>query len=188
MTKLPPSWKGGIGRFDLDIEPPGGAVFDPSTAANCRVLEISTEMTDHDFGTDDDTEYVITVKNASNYYLALNIEVCITLAPEVLQDNTMPDGNCLIELIPNEQIIECLKPQSTKALHYRAITRGVKADCYEIDVKLNYDVVYWDGRPACQHRKFLLPVGVSPTGIIRAGTRSLRSKHTIDQDKENDHE
>lgn len=199
MTKPPSSWKKerneDLRRLDLNVEGPGGRVFDPAHASDCRVLRVSTEMADDAFGTVDDTEYIVNVENASQYYLALNVRVRADLTPTPMEtagvpdeDNQAPDGNLLIELIPGEQYIECLKPQASKKLRYRAISRGAAAGCYRIDVALDYSIVYWDGRPAAQRRTFLLPVGVSPRGIIRAGTRPLPTDPEIYRGKENDHE
>jgi hypothetical protein len=192
MKKKPSSWtddrKDDLRRLDIGIKVPIGKEFDPSSAADCRVLQVSTEMADHQLGTDDDTEYVVRVENASEYYLALNIRVRVSLPPEVMAADTTPDGTVLLELIPDEQYIECLPPRASKALRYRAIARGVEEGCYKIDVELDYSIVYWDGRPAAQRRTFLLPVGVPAKGYIRAGTRPLPTISEIYQGKKNEDE
>jgi hypothetical protein len=199
MTKRPSSWtkerNDDLRRLDLPVEAPAGRVFDPANASDCRVLRVSTEMADDAFGTVDDTEYIVNVENTSQYYLALNVRVQVDLTPTPLEaseapdeDNRAPDGNFLVELIPNEQHIECLRPQAGKKLRYRVISRGAAAGCYRIDIALDYSIVYWDGRPAAQRRTFLLPVGMSPKGIIRSGTRPLPTDPEIYRGKENDHE
>jgi hypothetical protein len=199
MTKPPSSWKQerqkDLRHLDLKAEAPAGKVFDPANASDCRVLRVSTEMADLSFGTIDDTELIITVENASQYYLALNVRVQVDLALKPLEStaasddaNMAPDENLLIELIPNEQHIECLMPQASRRLHYRVISRGTEIGCYKFGVALDYSIVYWDGRPAALRRTFLLPVGVPPKGIIRSGTRPLPTDREIYRGKENDHE
>lgn len=200
MTRKPGSWKEERQEELRRLEPPLQAsaerAFDPENASDCRVLRVSTKMLDHQFETIDDTEYIVTVENASEYYLALNVKVQANLALTPVGDESSPgdthvtpDGDLLIELIPDEQYIECLKPKTSKPLHFRAISRGAKVGCYRVNVVLDYSIVYWDGRPATLRRTFLLPVGVPPEGIIRAGTRPLRQPDSeTNRGKENEHE
>ncbi len=130
--------------------------FDPEVTRDSNVLHVGASLSDHRFGTQDDTKYILHLTNKSRYYLAEDIQVRARIATDELP--RLPDGNLALSLTPGEQHLPCIDPGQTRDLAFVAVARGPKPGLYTVEVELAYRLVYWDGRRARDASRHVLPV------------------------------
>lgn len=139
--------------------------FDPDVTRDCDVLTVEVSLSDQTFGTQDDTRYILTLRNRSQYYIAEAIHVTVAFADSAQGLITLPDGNASLSIIPSEQHVACIDPGEEKQLVFVAIARGPKPGLYPVDITVAYRLIYWDGRRASATFRNDLPV-LSPDQCV----------------------
>jgi hypothetical protein len=132
--------------------------FDPDVTRDRDVLTVEAATSDQTFGTQDDTRYILTLRNKSQYYIAEDIHVTAAVASSAHDLITLPDGNAALIILPREQHVSCIDPGKDKQVVFMAIARGTQPGLYPVDVTVAYRLIYWDGRHAQATFRQELPV------------------------------
>ena len=122
--------------------------FEPWRARGHEVLAVATEITDQALGTQDDTRYLVTIKNLSGHFAAVDICVGARIDPRCgrVATEPLPDGNMILEVRPTTQEIRCLRPGEEDVLTFMIYTRGPAPGVYPIQIDVRYRLVYWECR------------------------------------------
>jgi hypothetical protein len=127
-----------------DTAPP----FEPWRARGREVLAVATRITDQALGTQDDTRYLVTLKNVSGHFAAVDICVGARVDPRCgdIATKPLPDGNLILEVRPAAQELRCLRPGDEDVLTFVINTRGPAPGVYPIQIDVRYRLVYWERR------------------------------------------
>lgn len=122
--------------------------FEPWRARGHEVLAVATRITDQALGTQDDTRYLVTIKNLSAHFAAVDICVGARVDPRCgeIATQVLPDGNRILEVRPATQEIRCLRPGDEDVLTFVINTRGPAPGVYPIQIDIRYRLVYWECR------------------------------------------
>lgn len=138
--------------------PPRADEFDPEITRDSNVLTVEAYLGDQAFGTQDDTRYALRFRNNSRYYIAEDVNVSVALAYDPDVPTPPRDGNATLNIIPQTQHLACIDPEEEREVTFMIISRGIEPGLYPLDVSVEYNLIYWDGRRARATWPQLLPV------------------------------
>lgn len=122
-----------------------GPSADPKRQTACYGQNPDTKEIESHFSTDDKAVFEVTLTNVSHHHLKHVHLTGIRIVNEQGEpaDKRLPDGNLLMEIVPEDSYFGDLAPHEHQTKHLSLVTRGVEPGSYAVKMKADYDIVQW---------------------------------------------